>query len=146
MKDYEDLGHQLEVRRGSDPEKSFLFDAEWLDITRPRADGTTWLIRQKAGAGPACSFRVTVKGRTAHTVEHPMPVSMALKIGMLMAIRDELNHLSGAIQTGAVIVEDHSVTVTEAHLAEGVRKAYGPGRARTFKRVERGRPRANPPA
>ncbi len=28
-----------------------------------------------------------------------MPVSMALKLGMLMAIRDELSHLSGAIQT-----------------------------------------------
>ena len=107
----------------------FLFDAEWMDITPHRADCTTWLVRQKAGAGPACSFRVTVKARTTHTFEHPMPVSMALKLGMLMAIREELSHLSGAIQTGDVIVEDHPVTVTEAHLAEGVRKAYGPGRS-----------------
>ena len=49
-----------------------------------------------------------------------------------MAIRDELSHLGGAIRTGAVIVEDHPVTVTEAHLAEGVRKAYGPSRSARF--------------
>lgn len=132
MRDYEDVGYLLEIRRRGEPERTFLFDAEWLDITPPRANGTTWLVRQKAGAGPACSFRVTVTGRTAHTLEHPLPVSMALKLGMLMAIRDELSHLSGAIQTGDVIVEDHPVTVTEAHLAEGVRKAYGPGRSARF--------------
>ena len=123
MRDYEDVGHVLEIRRRGEPDRTFLFDAEWLDITPPRANGTTWLVRQKAGAGPACSFRVTVTGRTAHTLEHPMPVSMALKLAMLMAIRDELRHLSGAIQTGDVIVEDHPVTVSDAHLAEGVRKA-----------------------
>ena len=125
MRDYEDVGCLLEIRRRGEPDRTLLFDAEWLDITPPRADGTTWLVRQKAGAGPACSFRVTVSSRTAHTLEHPMPVSMALKLGILMAIRDELSHLSGAIQTGTVIVENHPVTVTEAHLAQGVRKAYG---------------------
>jgi hypothetical protein len=41
-----------------------------------------------------------------------------------MAIRDELSHLAVAIRTGAVVVQDHPVRVTEAHLAEGVRKAH----------------------
>ena len=132
MRDYEDLGCRLEVRRRGDSQEMFLFDAEWMDITPARANGTTWLVRQKAGAGPDCSFRVTVSGRTAHTLLHPMPASLALRLGMLMAIRDELSHLSGAIQSGAVIVQDHPVTVTEAHLAEGVRKAHKP---RTTSRV-----------
>jgi hypothetical protein len=129
VSDYEHVGHRLKIARSRGREHPFMFDAEWQDITPRGADRTTWRLRQKEGAGPACSFVVTVTGRTAQTFDHPMPVSLALKLAMLMAIRHELSHLGPAIQTGAVIVEDHPVVVTEAHLAAGVRMAYGPGRS-----------------
>jgi hypothetical protein len=107
---YEPISYMVSPAHGV-PE--FLLEAKWRDMTTPGADATTWRVVE----GTA-SFLVTVTGRTACTFEHPLSPTEALKLAMLLAVRD-------AIRSTARLEEwkDYAVTVTRDQLADGEAQA-----------------------
>ncbi len=112
MLEYQPLRYTVRLPGGSG---EFVLDGEWRDITAAGEDKTTWSIRYACGA---CSFRVTLTGRTARTSEHPIPATEALKLAMVLAVRDEVIRLTAA---GRAFGQDHPVTVSERNVSDAVR-------------------------
>lgn len=106
--DYETVRYMVSKPPGA---TEFLLEAKWRDVTKPGDDATTWHVLE----GPK-SFRVTVTGRAACTFDHPLPPTEALKLAVLLAVRD-------AFLSGEEPGVDHPVTVTRDHLEEGERQA-----------------------
>jgi len=110
MPSYEPLRYSVRIGGG---DGEFFQEGEWRDITAPGDDATTWRIRYGD-----FSFRVTITGRTANTGNHPIPATEALKVAMLLAVREEIQRLNGARPS-----EDHRVTVSKQNLSDGVMRA-----------------------
>jgi hypothetical protein len=112
---YEWIAYNVRLALGA-PE--FRLEGSWRDITKRGDDATTWHVLE----GDGISFRVTVTGRTAETSDHPLPPREALKLAMLLAVRDEIPSILRSdrkLEPG----RDYPVTVSREHLAEGEQQA-----------------------